>query len=78
MGTALAVRKKEGFDNTLRCSYWLFLIFWSALTKSGLLVQNIGRIVTDVIKVSNLAQSFLSTYRLILEGVPVTNGPNYR
>ena len=55
MGTALAVRKKEGFDNTLRCSYWLFLIFWSALTKSGLLVQNIGRIVTDVIKVSNLA-----------------------
>ena len=45
---------------------------------SGLLVQNIGRIVTDVTKVSNLAQSFLSTYWLILEGVPVTNGPNYR
>ena len=41
-------------------------------------MQNIGRIVTDVTKVSNLAQSFLSTYRLILEGVPVTNGPNYR
>ena len=32
----------------------------------------------DVTKVSNLAQSFLSTYRLILEGVPVTNGSNYR
>ena len=46
--------------------------------QSGLLVQNIGRIVTDVTKVSNLAQSFLSTYRLILEGVPVTNGPNYK
>ena len=37
-------------------------------------MQNIGRIVTDVAKASNLAQSFLSTYRLILEGVPVTNG----
>ena len=24
MGTALAVRKKERFDNTLRCSYWRF------------------------------------------------------
>ena len=23
-GTAFAVRKKEGFDNTLRCSYWRF------------------------------------------------------
>ena len=42
------------------------------------LSANIGRIVTDVTTVSNLAQSFLSTYRLILEGVPVTNGPNYR
>ena len=41
-------------------------------------MQNIGRIVTDVTKVSNLAQSFLSTCRLMLEGVPVTNGPNYR
>ena len=40
-------------------------------------MHNIGRIVTDVKKVSNLAQSFLSSYRLILEGVPVTNGPNY-
>ena len=34
--------------------------------------------VTDVTKASNLAQSFLSTCQLILEGVPVTNGPNYR
>ena len=42
------------------------------------LSENIGRIVTDVTKVSNLAQSFLSTHRLILEGVPVTNCPNYR
>ena len=41
-------------------------------------MQNIGQVVTDVTKVSNLAQSFLSTCRLILEGVPVTNGPNYR
>ena len=41
-------------------------------------MQNIGQIVTDVTKVSNLAQSFLSTCRLILEGVPITNGPNYR
>ena len=24
MGTAFAVRKKEGFDNTLKCSYWRF------------------------------------------------------
>ena len=41
-------------------------------------MQNIGRIVTEVTKVSNLAQSFLSTCRIILEGVPVTNGPNVR
>ena len=46
--------------------------------QSGLLVQNVGWIVTDVTKVSNLAQSFLCTCRLILKGVPVTNGPNYR
>ena len=45
---------------------------------SGLLVQNIGRIVTEVTKVSNFAESFLSTCPLILEGVPVTNWPNYR
>ena len=53
-------------------------VFDSFAIQSGLLVQNIGRIVTDVTKVSNLAHSFLSTYRLILEGVPVTNGANYR
>ena len=41
-------------------------------------MQNIGQIVTEVTKVSNLAESFLSTCRFILEGVPVTNGPNYR
>ena len=41
-------------------------------------MQNIARIVTDVTKVSNLAENFLSTCQLILEGVPVTNGPNYR
>ena len=54
------------------------IYFQNQLRADKLLVQNIGRIVTDVTKVSNLAQSFLSTYRLILEGVPVTNGPNYR
>ena len=37
---------------------------------SGLLVQNIGRVVTDVTKVSHLAQSFFSTCHLILEGCP--------
>ena len=36
---------------------WLGLL----LVRS-VLVQNIGRIVTDVTKVSNLTQSFLSTY----------------
>ena len=67
------------FFHDIHYSFYGFCVQCEAQTlQSGLLVQNIGRIVTDVTKVSNLAQSFLSTCRLILEGVPVTNGPNYR
>ena len=52
-------------------SRWIFEL------SSGLLVQNMGRIVTDVTKESNFAQSLLGTCWLIMQGVLFKNGSKY-